>query len=320
MLKTLAANCRRAIALIGLATRDPRSDAIGTAVVMLVALSWELGKVFIGDPETFVIWPMAAAFLLVVGAMFFGVGAVVWLIVVLAVSLVRGRLGDEVKPGKTWSAIVLALGSLVFLGVPEFFEKLAWWQGHVFSRIPKEPAMLEACGTYFSDPNTIYGLVLIAGLGCLLFLYVRRTFPEKLQRAGNIFKGLVTGRKWRAPAVLAAAIALTAAALAVYHPPNWLPAIIFFELAALLIWLFLPLLRQYLFQILLPVAWLVPAFIVNERIRGKTPPLFWLPLLALIWGAWLFSPMFLRAWPWRIVFWAGTLALAGYIVCGPGAL
>jgi hypothetical protein len=108
--------------------------------------------------------------------------------------------------------------------------------------------------------------------------------------------------------------------LAIYHPPDWLLAIVFFELAALVIWLFLPLIRQYLFQILLPIAWLVPAFVVDDRIRGKTDPSFWLPLLALIWGAWLFSPVFFRAWPWRIVFWAGTLALAGYLVCGPGAL
>jgi hypothetical protein len=320
MLKTLAANFRRVIALIGPVVRNPRSDAIGAAVVMLAVLGWELAKALISHSENLVFWPMVAAFLIVISAIFFGVGAVVWLVVVLTVSLVRGQLRDEVKPRRAWPGIVLALGGLVLLGVPELCEKLAWWQENVFSRIPNEPVVLEECRTYLSDPNTILGLIFIAGVGCVSFLYVRRTFPQKLHRAGAIFKGLITGRDWRALATIAAATVLTAAALAVYHPSAWFFAIVFFEVTALLIWLFLPLIRQYWFQILLPIAWLVPVFIVNERIRGRTFPSFWLPLLLLMWGGWLFSPMILRAWPWRIVFWAGTLAFAGYIVYGPGSV
>jgi hypothetical protein len=102
MLKTLAANFRRVIALIGPTVRNPRSDAIGAAVVMLAVLGWELAKFLIGHSENVVFWPMVAAFLIVISAIFFGVGAVVWLVVVLAVSLVRGQLRDEVKPRRAW--------------------------------------------------------------------------------------------------------------------------------------------------------------------------------------------------------------------------
>jgi len=311
MHETLRVGFKRLIALIKGALRDSRFDAVGAGAIMLAALGWDLGKALLAHPDLLVFFPMATTFLIFAGAMVFGVGAVGWLAALLAISFVRWRLSEDIKPGQAWPAIILAAAGLIFFGVPELWEKAAWWQEHVFRRLPNETATLKACETYLREhSDTVLGLVVTAVIGCGIFWGVYLKFREKLRGAAMAFKELITGRDWRVPAVLGTVIALTIA-FAVYHPSDLLFAFLLFELTGILIWLFAPVIRAYLFFILAGAVWVMPAVIVNERIVGKMS--LWYFVFAAIWGAWLFWSILPKAWPWRIPFWAGTLTLAAYI-------
>ena len=80
----------------------------------------------------------------------------------------------------------------------------------------------------------------------------------------------------------------------------------------MVLWLLAPASLWYLLVILAAAAWFVPALIVNDRAGGRS--YFWYFVVLVIWGAWLSSPFFIRAWPWRIPFWLGVLGFAAYIV------
>src|ERR1700743_134032 len=123
MLKSLLAKFRRLVSLLSSAVRDPKFDAVGAVAVMLPALTWDLGKTLLAHPDILLIFPMGIGFLIIAGAMFFGIGAVGWLAGLLAISFLRWRLSDDVKPGQAWPAIALALAGLIFFGIPELWEK-----------------------------------------------------------------------------------------------------------------------------------------------------------------------------------------------------
>jgi hypothetical protein len=57
-------------------------------------------------------------------------------------------------------------------------------------------------------------------------------------------------------------------------------------------WLLAPAILYYRLVILAAVAWLVPAVVANERMNGKS--YHWYFVIAVIWGAWLCSPIFSR--------------------------
>lgn len=312
MLKSLLARFRWLISLISSAIRDPKFDAVGAGAVMLPALTWDLGKVLLAHPDILLIFPMGIGFLIVVGAMFFGIGAVGWLAGLLAISFIRWRLSDDIKPRQAWPTIVLAVAGLIFFGIPELWEKATWWQEHVFRRWPNETVTLKACQILLqAHSDTVLGLVVMAAIGCGIFWGVYLKFQDKLRAAAMAFKELMTGRDWRVPAILAVAIAVTIALL-VYHPLDLAFAILFFELAAILLWLLAPVIRYYLLIILVGVVWLIPAAIVNERIGGNS--YLWYFVSAIVWGAWLFWSTVPKFWPWRVIYWAGTSMFTLYLV------
>jgi hypothetical protein len=318
VLNNLAAHFKRLTALIRPVIREPTFDSIGAMVIMLAALGWELIKVLVIHPDIFIFAPFAAIGLLLVLAALFGIGAVGWLIVQLVAVFVRWRVGEEAPSTRAWPAVVLGIAGLFFLGIPEVAEKLAWWQENLFRYLPQEPETLKACHKLIhSQRQFIYGLMILAASGCLVFWPVFRRFREKLRDALTLFKNLTNRRNWVVPAVLAVLIPATIAFIG-YRPLDPVFTVLFIELAALVLWLFAPLIRAYFFFILVAIAWCVPALIVDERTGTKG--LLWYVLFALFWGGWLVSSTFLRALWWRIVFWAGTLVFVGYIAFGPGAV
>lgn len=146
---SVLASFRRLIALIESAVRDRTFDVFGATAIMLAALAWQLGKILIADPEILVYVPMLAGVFVSFGAMVFGVSAVAWLVVRLTVSFVRWRVREEIKPGQAWPAIASAIAVVIFLGVPELCEAVAWWQKHFFSLLPNEKPALKAIQEHF---------------------------------------------------------------------------------------------------------------------------------------------------------------------------
>jgi len=100
--------------------------------------------------------------------------------------------------------------------------------------------------------------------------------------------------------------------LVIYHGSEILAAILSVQFVAMVLWFLTPAILQYLIVILAAVAWLAPALIVNERISEHSRLLYC--VVAVIWGAWLCSPIFIRSWGWRIPFWTGVLGFAAYSV------
>ena len=318
MLNNLAANFKRLFTSVRPVIREREFDSIGAVVIMLAALGWELVKLLVTHPDIFVFAPIAAVGLLLILAAVFGIGALGWLIVQLAAVFVRWRVSEEAQSKRAWPAIVIGIVGLVFLGIPEVGEKLAWWQENLFRYLPHEPETLKAClKLIHSNRQSIYGLMIMAAFGCLIFSRVYRRFRNHLRDALTLFKNLTTRRNWILPAILAILIPATIGFVA-YRPLDPAFALLFIELAALVLWLFAPLIRAYFFFILAAVAWFVPALIVDYRVGTKD--FLWYVLFVLFWGAWLVSPTLLRTLWWRIVFWVGTLAFAVYIAFGPGSV
>jgi hypothetical protein len=153
----------------------------------------------------------------------------------------------------------MGIAGPVFLGIPEVCEKLAWWQENLFRYLPHEPETLKACHKLIhSYRQSIYGLMIMAAVGCLIFWRVYPRFRDHLRDALTLFKNLTTRRNWILPAILAVLIPTTIAFVA-NHPLDSAFALLFIELAALALWLFVPLIRAYFFFILAAIAWFVPA-------------------------------------------------------------
>ena len=319
MLNILAAKFARLPGLIRSTFSDPKVEIFGAALVILTALVWELIKALITHPDIFVFAPIAAICVLLLLTVLFVMGALGWFIYLLTVAFVRWRIAEETKSKGAWPAIVLAVAGLVIVGIPEISEKLAWWQENVFRYLPHETEILKNCHRFIhSERYLIYGLMFITAWGCLIFWSVFRSFREKVRDALAFFKNLTTGRSWRWQAAVLAGLTLATVAFTVYSPSNATFAVLFFELTAFLLWFFAPVIRANFRTIVTLAAWLVPAFMADERTETKGSN--WGPLYLILWGVWLFSPMLLRVLWWRVVFWVGVLAFASYIALGPGSM
>lgn len=138
-----------------------------------------------------------------------------------------------------------------------------------------------------------------------------RNFRARFRTGAMILKDLTTGRDLRVPTILGLAMVVTFL-LVIYHGSEILAAILSVQFVAMVLWFLTPAILQYLIVIVATVAWLAPALIVNERISEHSRLLYC--VVAVIWGAWLCSPIFIRSWGWRIPFWTGVLGFAAYIV------
>jgi hypothetical protein len=300
------------LARIRSAIRDPGFDPFGAVIVMLIALAWRLAMTVISNPDILIVVPLVMAFIVLVAAMFLGVGGAGWLISLLIQSLVRWRFREEIRPGMVWTEIALVIGAAIFLGVPSLYDAVIWWQEHFLRFLPYETAALDAAGAFYrSHAETILGLVIMAAIGCGIFWPIFRNFRAKFRTGTMMLKDLTRGRSLRVPAFLGFAMVVTLG-LIMHHASDLLAAILCVEIAAMVLWLLAPAFLYYFILILAAVAWFVPALIVKERVNEQSN--FWYFVVAVIWGAWLWSPFFIRAWPWRIPYWVGVLGLAAYIV------
>ena len=286
-----------------------RSAHLFTALgLTLLLLAWMGGVAVLNHPDLPYVLPLIALFMAALAGIFLLLGGVGWAFVQLIRLVVLWRAKEELHEGMTRVQIAGALSAVVFLGVPEFAHAFVWWHEHALSYIPGEEELLSRiAGFGAGNADTIGGLAIMAGMGCLIFWGLFRNFRDWLRRSGRLMRALLANRDWRFPGALALTIAATLVLLT-RNDSDFIADLVAAQVIAVAIWVMLPVIVPSLVWIAVAAACLLPAMMISERFGGNR--LLYLAI-AFGWGGWLFSVLWPRMWP--PVYWLGVLGFLGWL-------
>jgi hypothetical protein len=304
--------------------RKPESDAVCVGLLMALAASWRMVEFARADPDTALLVLAMPLILFLVAAAFGFYAFIGWAFVrfVLPI-LLRAVDAPEAKGKYTWP-LVLGSVAAVFLGFPAISDAFKWWHENIFSRIPVEKAFVESAinpnlkwiDDHFNDiAEYVLGIAFFTMFGWKHINNAGRYLYQTSATIRYIVREIIANRNWSILIFSLYSLAGTVL-IALFAKATLFWNLSLLEVAWILVWLFLPILRIVILIFLFIAGGTALGQLgksVSDLSGGYVSGSFAFLIGIFIWIAWMVTGFQDKSLRLRLAFWAVSLAVVACV-------